>query len=335
MKGIIQITGEHDTGKTLAALGLYHPKETAFFHDDIKLPPIPLQEFAFCANLIDGTVFSSDYAWEPQQITFSKLREFVLNQIEAIPKSVKCIIFDTFTRFEASCQDWGKRHATLTREEVTMAPGKIFLAGQKWAEARHYTSIVLNNLNNRFETIILITHLKDHYEADKKTGKEIPASTKVLDRVCNMRFWLRQNPESGVPVILVLKRPSLTKITTTGLQVINAYPRRIKPLLGETSIWECLKRYEDNPISNRVPKLDEQPSAFEMSILDGILTEDQKEIWRANLKLTPDQFARQDAIDKRIRTLGEEKYNTFEIIDAIEEEFEGEIITAEMVAKLL
>lgn len=335
MKGIIQITGEHDTGKTLAALGLYHPKETAFFHDDIKLPPIPLSEFAFCANLIDGTVFSSDHAWKPHIVTFSELREFVLKQIEIISKDVKCVIFDTFTRFEASCQVWGKKNAIFTRESDTMAAGKIFLAGQKWAEARHYISLILNELNNRFETVILVTHLKDHYEANQKTGKEVPASTKVLDRVCNMRFWLRQNADSGVPIILILKRPSLTKVAPEGLQVVNAFPRRIRPLSGEQSIWECLERYRNNPIGNRSPEPDEKPSPFEMSILDGILTEDQKEIWRANLQMPADQFARQDAIDKRIQELGEEKYNTFEIIDMIKEEFEGEIITAKMVAKLL
>lgn len=359
MKGILHFTGEHGAGKTYAVLGLNRLDQTAFFHDDIKVPyyndilgekpdkfQFPLSSLGFCANLIDGGVWGKGKPVKgiaQSRITFSMLRELILPMIELVPKNIKCIIFDTFTRLESSIYMYGKSNSGLTRDKSMMISAQMGKGekkgaahyAQQWGEGRYQIGEILNILNERFESVVLVTHLKNHYQSGEETGREIPDSTKVLDKACNARFWLRSNPESGVPVILALKRPAITKVVEGKLKVVNTFPRKITPQPNEESIWDCFDRYLNDPIGNRSPRDDEQPSAFEMSILDGILTEDQKEIWRANLEAPFDQFARQDTIDERIRVLGGERYNTFEIIDMIKEEFEGEVITTEMVTKLL
>jgi hypothetical protein len=92
-----------------------------------------------------------------------------------------------------------------------------------------------------------------------------------------------------VPIALVLKRISKVEITDDGLQVINVLPRRITPLESEMSIWQSVNRYWDNPIGNRRPVEGENPTSFELGILDGILTEDMKEVWRAELRAKSQQ----------------------------------------------
>jgi len=99
-----------------------------------------------------------------------------------------------------------------------------------------------------------------------------------------MRLWLRQNPEGGVPIALVLKRISKIEIDDNGIKPVNVLPRKVTPRDGALSIWDGINYYWSNPYGNRQPEENEIPTPFELSILDGILTDDQKEYWQAELK---------------------------------------------------
>lgn len=272
MKGILHITGEHDVGKTIAALGVTHPKKTVIFHDDVKLPGIDREEFGRYLDLVQ------------LNLSLLKMKDYVLEMIEDIePGRFDSIIFDTWSRFGLALRSWGKDHALEFREKSTMAAGGTYLYGQRWGEGHRYEASVISLLAQKAPTIILVSHLKDHFQGNAATGKQIPDTGKSLNRVCNLRLWLRHNPDSGVPIALVLKRLSTNEISKNGVKVTNILPRRIKPLPDETSIWQSIERYKEVPFGNRLPLPDETPSPFELSILDGILTEDQKEVWRANL----------------------------------------------------
>ena len=75
-----------------------------------------------------------------------------------------------------------------------------------------------------------------------KTGKEIADISKTFDIVCNLRLWLRNNRDSGVPIALVLKRISKLEVTDDGILPVNVLPRRIKPLPDERTIWQSIDR---------------------------------------------------------------------------------------------
>jgi hypothetical protein len=272
-KGICHICGEHDTGKTLASIGACHPKRIAFFHNDVKSPGLSPDSFGLYVDLAS------------MNLTYLQTMEHVLSLIEGIkPGEFDGIIFDTWSRIGAALISYGKLNATKFRENQTMSAGQVYRWGQEWQEGRWYEASVISKLNQLAPYVCLVTHLSDHYLSGVKTGKEVPDCSETLDRVCNLRLWLRHNRDSGVPVALVLKRPSLTRITETGLEVVNYLPRKLKPLPGEKSIWDIMDRYRENPIDTHIPTEDEEPNEFELSILDGVLTGDQKEVWQANLR---------------------------------------------------
>jgi hypothetical protein len=52
----------------------------------------------------------------------------------------------------------------------------------------------------------------------------------------------------------------------------------------ERSLWDSIERYYNNPIGNRKPNIDETPDDFEMSIVQGTLTPDQRISWLYALK---------------------------------------------------
>lgn len=283
--GIIHLTGEHDTGKTLAALGLAHPSKTAFFHDDVKKPAIDQSEFGFWCDVAS------------QQLKTLELYKFIWQQIAKIPKSVnEAIIFDTWTEFGKSIRYYAKANPYEFREKETFAPNGTIRNMEQWGEAHKVEAKMIAKLSSRFNKVILVSHLKEQNIGGAKTGKEIPDAGKSLDRVCNMRLWLRHNQDSGVPVALVLKRIAKAQVVDSGVVPINVLPRRIKPLPEEQSIWQAVDRYWQDPVGNRKPKQDEEPNEFELSILDGILTPDQKEVWRANLEASKIQELETDQL---------------------------------------
>jgi hypothetical protein len=74
----------------------------------------------------------------------------------------------------------------------------------------------------------------------------------------------------------VLKR--LSRVTVNGgIRAVNVLPRKINPCS-----WDRILEYWQNPIGDRQPEPSEIPNDFELSILDGVLTEDQKDVLHIN-----------------------------------------------------
>lgn len=155
---------------------------------------------------------------------------------------------------------------------------------EEWSETHRVESDVISALSRKCNALFLITHIKPQIKAGIKTGTFEPDCGKSFDRVCNMRLWLRHNPESGVPIALVLKRLGKVVLTKEGVKPVNVLPRKLVPLNEDSSVWDVINRYWDNPVGNREPTEDEVPTDFELSILDGVLTDSQKEMWQAELR---------------------------------------------------
>ena len=271
--GIIHITGEPDTGKTLAALGAYHPKDTAYFFDDVKRPPIEPNKFDLFV----------DMANEYNDLKILELYKAMIDRIDKLD-NYDAIIFDTWSRFGKAIRYYAKANPYEFREQSTFSQSGTIRNMEQWGETHNVEAQVISRLSQKCKALFLITHIKEKMIGGAKSGLFEPDSGKSFDKVCNLRLWLRHNENSGVPIALVLKRISKAQVTENGLEVINVLPRRLTPAGDHKSVWQVVNHYWDNPIGNLSPQESENPTPFELGILDGVLTDDMKEVWRAELK---------------------------------------------------
>lgn len=272
--GIVHITGESDTGKTTCALQNAHPSKTVYFHDDVKLPPVPPDAFGLFVDCVQ----------EAQGLKLLEFRQFLLKKLAGIkPGQFDAIVFDTWTRAGLAFRQYAVLNPQEFREAQTFSKLGSAKGGEQWGEANRYEAEIISQLSRLAPFVGLVTHLKDAYEGGVRSGKQVPDSGKVLNRVCNFRIWLKHNSNSGVPIGLVLKRMNEPRITEAGLEVVNVLPWKLVPNSEDKSIWDIVDRYRQNPYGNRAPTAEEMPDEFELSILTGVMTNEQKEIWRANL----------------------------------------------------
>lgn len=276
LNGIIHITGEHDTGKTTFALECgASPDKICFFDDDVKGR----------ATLLDLTQAGyplgqyHDLTKMKQGKNELQFHSDVLDIIHSIkPGQFDAIIFDTWSYFAKTCHSFVARNPQKFRQNWNPM-GKI-KGAQQWQEAARYEAAIANYLASVSKTVILITHLKDFYQNDVKVpGKSIPDSGKTLDTIPRLRIWLRQNPDNRpVPIGLILKRIDKKVLDGNKLRTKCVLPRKITPNDDESSLWDTIWRYWDNPVGDRALLPEEMPDEYELSILDGTLTNDQKHL---------------------------------------------------------
>lgn len=282
LTGVVLITGDHGVGKTRFALESGNPEKTILIDDDLKGKSTVqrmLEDGIKFGRYID---FIGDKRLKPVEKHEKGLE--VIDSIEA--NKYEVLVWDTWTGFAETCATYVQTHNSLFRDSWA-AMGKI-KAGEEYKEARIYEAELIHKLQTKVPLVILISHLKNQYLNNAATGKEIPAVSKAVDSVCNLRLWLRRNPASSTPIALVLKNIEKNKMTDKGLRTIQLLPTKITPICTqenfERSLWDSIERYFVNPIGNRKPTKDETPDDFEMSIVQGTLTQDQRLAWLYALK---------------------------------------------------
>lgn len=278
LSGIIHVTGEHDTGKTLFALQCgARPSGICFFDDDVKGRATIDQ---IKSSVMIGAYHDLNEIHKgKREVEFHKAIMSIIDDIK--PGQYEAIIFDTWTRFASTCRATVIKNPSAYREQWS-SMGKIKGAEQS-QEATRLEMQILGYLGSLAKTVIVTTHLKDHYLNDARTGKMIPACGRALESVPVFRVWLRMNPSGNpVPVGLVLKRPSKSfwNEEKQAIDTVNVMPRKIVSRDGDTSLWDSIWRYWDNPIGNSKPSKEETPDEYELSILDGTLTKDQSRTLR-------------------------------------------------------
>ena len=280
MQGIIHVTGGHDTGKTSFALECgASPSRICFVDDDVKGQGTVKQlaqagiEFGQYHNFTLATR-------DKTELGIHQLGLAVIDDLD--PNEYDVIIWDTWTRFAKTCHSAVQADPSKFRKYWSKM-GRI-KGAEQWQEAANYEAALIATMNDRVPLVILVTHLKDDYKNNIKTGKAVPAASRTLARVPNLRLWLRHNPNSPVPIALLLKRLDAKRLDAKGLRTVCITPRRIVPRSDDSSLWDAIMRYLENPVGTRELTEEERPDAIELSILDGTLTEDQKLAWRVGLK---------------------------------------------------
>lgn len=294
LRGVIQVMGPHGTGKTEFALQAGDLTKTCLLDDDIKGRSTWQEvneklkssgkKFGYYVDIIEelkGTFVFHD--------RYHRLKELVdkLDEFEVI-------IVDTWSLWSKACRDYAKFHPDEFRKAMPNRSGQPMyrstnsqiMQGEISQDGRELEAVFINTLRAKCDTLFLVTHLKPYYHNNINTGKEVPDANKILDRVCQFRIWIRQNPKSAVPVGLVLKRPALREIGDDGrMKTVNFLPQKLTPTEEDESLWDVIQRYADNPMGNRAPTEDETPSPQEMSILEGTLTDEQKLIYQYGVRL--------------------------------------------------
>jgi hypothetical protein len=272
--GLIHVTGEPDTGKSTFAMTCgFAPSEIVYLDDDLKTQAIA--DMLAAQNTPFGAYFNlTKMGLNKREIEFHDL---VMRVIEDLPKDgrFKALVFDTWTRFENTFQPVVQKDPRRFREFYS--PNGAIKGAEMWKASFDYEAAVIDKLMAVAPLVILVTHLKDQSIGAVKTGKEVPDCKKPVVEKSRVRLWVRHNPNGPAPIGLVLKRLSKVEVGPSGIQAVNVLPRKLNP-----ATWERLLQYWENPIGDRTPEPDETPNDFELSILDGVLTEDQKDVLHIN-----------------------------------------------------
>jgi hypothetical protein len=280
IKGMIAIISNYGVGKSTFALECgYHPKDICFINDDVK-----------------ETGFEKDFGQYVDLVTESKgmkildLHKFCLNLIDNI-KPCKVIIWDTWTQAQGTFPAYVKSYPNEFRNPKEYSPKGSIKAGEMYQDAYRYEGVWLTKLKSKCNLLILTFHLKQDYLNNVAiAGKFRPGHDRGIEKYADLRIWLTPNPDSQVPAGLVLKNISRKQLTDKGIRTSQALPLRV-PRCN----WDSLLEYWKNPIGDREPTKDERPSAFELSLIEGTLTPEDKRLYEASLSLVEKQDAQNDA----------------------------------------
>lgn len=279
--GTILVTGEHGVGKTSFALEAKDPARTLFIDDDLKgratVNQINQDEIKFGKYVDFIGLTKGMRRIDIHNAGLKLIKELEVGQFDSV-------IWDTWTRFEETFHSYVQANPLEFRQaDGWAAMGKI-RSGEEYKEARAYEARVIAELQSKVPLVILVSHLKNYYVNNAQTGKQIPAISPAVLRVCSLRLWLRHNPLGTTPIGLVLKNIDKKEVVNNRLRTIQILPKKLTPMDGESSLWDSIERYYNDPIGSRPPTADETPDDFEMSLIDGTLTPDQRLSWLHALK---------------------------------------------------
>lgn len=285
-RGIIEITGEHDVGKTIAALQTSNNmKDIVFVDDDVKGEGTVRQ-------MREGGIEFDDYIdLSPMRVALGKaptadqLIDQVIDPVmeRILKKKRKIIVWDTWRIVYQSLRQHVERNQVKYSSVVKWQGNSTIIQGLISRVARGLELQYLNRLKANSEIIIITHHIKDWYESNVKVGS-IPESSATFQEVCNMRLWLRRNHQSKVPVVLFLKRPNVPKIVKGKLTFIDIVPEKITPTAKHESVWDAIQDYNDNPIQSRPRRPDEIPTPEELMAIRGVLSSEMLSFVKASIE---------------------------------------------------
>jgi hypothetical protein len=286
IKGIVSVAANYGIGKTTFALECgYHPKDIIFVNDDVKETGFE-KEFKKYVDLVAAS----------KKMKLLELHSHGLDLILNLPKA-KVIIWDTWTQFAATFPVYVKAHLNEFRNPNEWSAKGVIKAGEIYQEAYRYEGAVLSELKSKCDLLILTFHLKQHYENNVAIPNRFkPGHDRSIEKYSDLRLWLTHGPNGQVPVGLVLKNISKRSITKQGIKTEQVLPLRL-----EQCNWENILAYWKNPIGSREPVEGERPNSFELSLIEGTLTPEDKRLYEASLSLIERQATEEAAEELLIK----------------------------------
>lgn len=278
LRGVIEITGDHDTGKTLAMLQTVKDFSSFLFIDDDIKGDGTVKQMAERGEFPEENYI--DLSKERKKLRPAPTPDELLNDIvfplmqRITEKHYDVIAFDTWRIVYQAARGHVERNQGKYASVVTWRGTNQIIQGLISKVGRMIERDFVSKLKENCDLLLVSHHLKDNYVQNVNIGL-IPESSATFNEVCNMRIWLRRNPMSKVPVMLFLKRPNIPRLVPgKGLRATNMVPEKITPTDKHESIWEAIAEYEKSPIESRQPRPDETPSPKELEVISGTLTEE-------------------------------------------------------------
>lgn len=280
IKGIVQVISNFGVGKTTFMMGCgYQPEDIVFINDDVKEPP----DFKWkkYVNLVNETS-----GMKPLE-----LHDYCLKLIKGLPKS-KVLIWDTWQRFEKTMFPFVNNDPKKFREKHS--PMGVIKGAEIWNDSFDYESSILAELGAKFDLIMLSTHLKSlNINGVRVPDSFVPDQKKPMSKNADLRIWLTPNPDSQVPVGLVLKNISKSIVTENGIQTEQVLPQRLR-----YCDWDEIISYWNSPMGDKDLENHERPNEFELSLIQGHLTAEQRRMFETSAKLTERQNQEQGELDE-------------------------------------
>ncbi len=273
---LIVVAGGQDAGKTTFALSAGpSPVKMALFDNDIKAKSIVK---AMLKQDVEFGVYE-DLTKLQKGLKPVEFHNVCLELIENIPNGIELLIWDNFRPFEDTFHPVVQADPKRFRDKYS-AMGQI-KGAQEWIESFNYESQVLSRMLEKVKMVIITIHLKKQMLNGVYTGKRIPGHKDILAKNALLRIWLRHHPVSPVPIGLILKRPSKYAMTENGLEITNVLPRRMPKCT-----WNEIRKFWNDPIGNDEPE-DKKfiATASEVSMMNGTLTEDEREVYEAGARI--------------------------------------------------
>jgi hypothetical protein len=280
------------------------PERTAFIDDDVKGKNIVKQvekagrKFAVYHNLMKESAYGKN-GKQMRELEFHEHCLTILDELSEMAGDLDVIIWDTWTRFENTFHP-----AVVARPgdfRQFYSPMGQIKGAEQWGAAFDYESRVLDLMTEIAPLVILTSHLKKD-----QSKRDVAEAKKPLVQKSFMRIYFRHTPNSPKPTGLFLKRP-LKMDFTKGMEPTNVVHRKVVELT-----WDKLIYYWNNPVGDTPPGEDEQLNDFELSILDGILTSDQKDVLRLAViqeEREREEEARQMRLQKKVMSQGQKNGN--------------------------
>lgn len=280
IKGMVAVISNYGVGKTTFALECgYHPSDIIFVNDDVKEPfddeddGIKEEDFKEYIDLIRVTKGKKTLDFH----------DYCLLAIDHLPEA-KVIIWDTWTQFQSTFPVYVQAHMDHFREPNEWSANGRIKSGERYQEAARYEGAILSGLKEKCDLLVLTFHLKQFYlDNNPVPGKFKPGHDKAIEKYADLRVWLTPNPDDPAPIGLVLKNIAKRKITDIGIRTSQVLPLRL-----ETCNWDEIWRYWENPLGDKLPsdEFGERPNEFELSLISGTLTPEDKRLYEASLSLS-------------------------------------------------
>jgi hypothetical protein len=289
LKGLFQITGDTNVGKTSFALqGGYDFKQIAYFNFDGKEPDtysgMPLtQAFGFYRAYLPIMAKTKELS----------MIEAFLNDVAKVKPDVRVAIIDNEEFFRKNFHPYTLKHKNELKD-YWFGRGGTYKVMEELGFAKMFESVFFSALQDRFDQVIVINHLEDARD-DTAVGEEKPLipgkkkssiKTPLIQR-CKARFWLVNTDGHLCPSAIVVKNPGFQQMGENGIETITVFPPKLSPFALPDwkdrkfiSIWDVIAHYETNPFSEKFPKIEqwEMLSEREQDMVSEELTDNDKQL---------------------------------------------------------
>lgn len=271
IKGLVAVTSDYGIGKTTFALECgYHPKDMIFINDNVKETGFDT-EFSQYVDLVNVS----------SKMTMLEFHNQCIEMISKLKKN-KVIIWDTWARFASTFYSYVVANPDKFRTKKQYAGTSAIVAGRMYQDAYRYEGAVVSALKKKCDLLILTFHLKSLFVNGIVVPDRFkPDHDKAIENYADLRLWLTPNPNSQVPIGLVMKNISKRAME----KGVGIRTKQVLPLRLNQCNWDSILHYWENPIGDRMPEDHEKPSAFELSLIGGTLTPENRRMYQAGIEL--------------------------------------------------